>query len=90
MKIKGEFILRNVVGETVLIPVNETALEFNGMCIVNPTGTDIWRLVSEGRTKEEIISEMGAMYNVSKEVLENDVDEFILDLARAGIVDIDS
>ena len=31
MKIKGEFVLRELVGETILVPVGRTALQLNGM-----------------------------------------------------------
>ena len=29
MKIKGEFIMRELVGEILLVPVGQTALQFN-------------------------------------------------------------
>ena len=31
MKIKGEFLVREVAGEIIVIPVGRTALDFNGM-----------------------------------------------------------
>ena len=36
MKIKGEFIMRELVGEILLVPVGQTALQFNGMITLNP------------------------------------------------------
>lgn len=86
MKINGEFILREVAGEKVLIPVGETALKFSGVCIVNPTGTDIWEMLSAGANKEQIINKMSETYEVSRVELAKDVEEFLTTLKKADIL----
>ena len=42
MRFKKEFIEREIVGETVLIPTGETAAHFNGLISVNELGRFIW------------------------------------------------
>ena len=42
MEFKKEFILREIVGEAVLIPTGATAAQFNGLMSVNELGKFIW------------------------------------------------
>ena len=42
MKIKKEFMLRNICGEEALVPVGETAKSFKGIIKVNDIGSFIW------------------------------------------------
>ena len=42
MKLRGTFTIREVAGEIIAIPVGNTALELNGMIILNPVSRLIW------------------------------------------------
>ena len=86
MKIKGEFILREIVGETILVPVGNTALEYNGMIIINDTGAFIWKALEEGLKKEEILTGLTDRYEVTMEEAAADLDEFLDMLEQAGIL----
>ena len=87
MKIKGEFILREIVGETILVPVGATALEYNGMIIINDTGAYIWKALEQNTPKEEILSGLTDTYDVSEEEAKADLDEFLDTLEKAGILE---
>lgn len=41
MKISKEFILREIAGEYILVPVGKTALTFNGLVTVNEVGAHL-------------------------------------------------
>ena len=43
MRLKGEFIVREVAGETIVIPVGKTAANFNGMICLNASGKLVWK-----------------------------------------------
>lgn len=77
LKINGDFIERNVAGETVLIPVGNTALEFNGLCSTDEIGLFIWQQLAEECTRESLILKMLNEYNVERDVLEKDIDDFL-------------
>ena len=51
MKLKGEFVLREVAGEIIVIPVGKTALNFNGMICINAVSAEIWKGLQEEKTK---------------------------------------
>ena len=62
MKIKEGFVLRTVMGETVVIPVGETSEKFHGMIKLNQTGADIWKGVVDGLSEDEIAKSLMEKY----------------------------
>ena len=77
MKLNGSFILREVVGEYVLIPTGETALQFNGIISLNPVGATIWKGLTEGKDKNALLEAILEEFEVSKEDAAADLDEFL-------------
>ena len=43
MNVKLDFVLREIAGETLLVPAGKTALDLNGMLTLNETGAALWR-----------------------------------------------
>jgi len=80
MKLKKEFILREVAGETIVVPVGSMALNFNGIISLDPVGTVIWKALEQGKEREEILNEILENFEVEKEIAETDMDEFLKQL----------
>ncbi len=80
MKLKKEFILREVAGETIVVPVGSMALNFNGIISLDPVGTVIWKALEQGKEREEILSEILENFEVEKETAEADMNEFLKQL----------
>ena len=55
MKISKEFILREIAGEYIFVPVGKTALEFKGLITINEIGVLIWEQLQKGCEIDEII-----------------------------------
>lgn len=87
MKIKGEYIIREIAGEHLLVPVGETALELNGMVILNPVGAAIWNGLEAGWDENTILSDLLERFDVSAETAKQDMDEFLQDLKSAGLLE---
>lgn len=87
MKINGEFLLREVVGETVLVPVGKTALEYNGMIIINETGAFIWKALEQELGEQEILKKMMETFDVEEAEAAADLREFLNNLKNAGFVE---
>ena len=77
MKIKDGFMIREVAGSYVVVPVGKRADEFNGMVHLNETGAFFWNIAEKGCTREELIKEGLDVYEVSRELITKDVDKFI-------------
>ena len=80
MKIKGSFVMRQVVGEYILVPVEDTALEFNGMISLNPVSAFIWQQLEQGRTQEQILGAVLEEFDVDRDTAKRDLQEFLQQL----------
>ena len=88
MKLKGEYVLREIAGEAVLIPTGRSALEFNGIIALNPVSADIWRCLQAGKNREEITAFLLEEYEVSRETAEADLDELLGKLREQGLLEL--
>ncbi len=86
MKLKLEFVLREIAGDLLLIPAGKTALDLNGMLTLNEVGADIWKLLPEVETEDEIVTRLLEDYEVDEATLRADVSEFLGMLRNLGIV----
>ena len=78
MKIKEGFILRNVAGSYVVVPIGEATLDFNGMMSLNETGAFLFGKLIEGTDKEQLIEDLMSEYAVDKELAAKDVEDLSL------------
>lgn len=88
MKLNGEYVLREIAGEAVLIPTGRRALEFNGIIALNPISTDIWKCLQAGKNRDEIAAQILEEYEVSEAVALADLDEFLAKLQELDILEL--
>ncbi len=77
MKIKEGFIIRNVAGNNVVVPIGEATLDFNGMMNLNETGAFLFEQMLEGTTREKLINSVMSEYDIDEQTAKDDVDAFI-------------
>lgn len=87
MKIKGSYILRDVAGSHVVVPVGKTTADFNGMITLNETGSFLWKQLSEEVEREELIARLTAEYEVTPAQAAADVDAFLQKLRNNDFLD---
>lgn len=87
MKLKGEFVLREVAGEIIVIPVGKTALNFNGMICLNAVSAQIWKGLQEEKTKAEILENILQEFDVSLEEATADLDVFLHQLKENNLLE---
>ena len=86
MKIEKEYILRQIAGDYIIVPVGSAALEFNGMITVNETGASLWEQLVKGTSKEGLLETLMETYEVTQEEAERDIDEFLDVLYKNNIL----
>lgn len=84
MKLKENFVLRQIVGSWIVLPVGAASVDFNGMLTLNSSGALLWKKLEEGCSREELARNLIGEYDVSYEQALADVDEFYAVLVRAG------
>lgn len=77
MKIKNGFVKRNISGSEIVVPVGETAAQFNGMITLNESGAFFWDCLNEDTTPQEIVKKVLEVYDVTPEKAAQDVEKFI-------------
>lgn len=87
MKIKENFVLRNVADTWVVLPLGESAADFNGMLALNETGVVLWKALAAGCDKLALVKALTDEYDVSDELATSDVEVFLDKLAAAGCLD---
>ena len=86
MRINKEYVLREIAGDYIIIPVGATALEFNGLITVNEVGVTLWNMLQEEVTMEDLVQGVLAEYDVQEEVAREDIQEFLDELVKGGIL----
>lgn len=87
MKLNCEFILREVAGETILVPVGQTALRFNGIITLDPVGATIWQCLQSCKSREEILDQILGEFEVDRQTADGDLDDFLDQLRKKGFLE---
>lgn len=87
MKIKADFVLRQVANTWAVLPLHKDVLNFDGMLTLNESGAFLWKLLEQGADQEALADAMTGEYDVSRQQALEDIDEFIAKLQRAGCIE---
>ena len=85
MKIKDGFVMRDVLGKTMVVPTEEAGQDMRGFIRLNATGKVIWNAIAEGKSIEETAKTLTETYEVSPETALSDVRTFVEKMKEAGV-----
>ena len=80
------FLLREIAGDNLLIPVNEAGVLNNTMITLNPTCTSIWKCYQKPHTMQEAIDEMIHSYFGNKTDIAKDICRFTSEALYYGLL----
>ena len=86
MKFKKEFMLREIVGETILIPMGDSNNHFNGIITINELGKFIWENLESSKDEEDLLHKILEEYEVEEKEEKEDLDEFLDKLRQVDII----
>ncbi len=86
MKLKKDFILREIMGDIVLVPINQSESQFNGLITVNEIGRFIWENLESSKDEEELLQRILDEYDVDRDTAQKDLDEFLQVLRDRDII----
>ena len=87
MKLRDDFVLRQVAATWVVLPLSRETVDFNGMIRLNDTGALLWQRLEQGSDREGLIRELTSCYAVSETQAGEDVDAFLNVLRNAGCIE---
>lgn len=79
-------IYREIAGDAMLIPVGETVKKYNGIFMLTPSAAVMYKAYIAEKTRNEIVDEVLAAFDVDRETAETDFDEFISKLNEIGLI----
>lgn len=80
-------ILRQVHGNTVLVPPPEKDIGFNGMIAVNHTGEFLCKMLRNQTDLESLVSALAEEYNVDIDTVRADVEVFLSELKSCNMLE---
>lgn len=85
MKIKDGFLLRQVAGQTVVLPVGRD-LDLNMMITLNDTGAFLWEKLQSETDGDALAAALLAEYDVDAETAAKSVAAFVKKLEDNGFL----
>lgn len=86
MQIKRDFVLRCITGEKILVPVGKTAIDINGLVVLNEVGAFIWERIPQAADEQAIVDMILEEYDVSREEAAADAAAFLDKLRKLDIL----
>ena len=86
MKIKNGFIVREVAGSTVVVPLDPTNT-FGNMLKLNGTGKFLWEKLSVDVTLDDLVSALVAEYEIEAVTAKRDTERFLASLRALGALE---
>lgn len=88
MRIKKDYILREVAGTNVVLPIGEATVKFNGMLTLNGSGVMLWQQLENETSFEDLVALLCEKYDVTEELAQKDVSEFLDTLKKADCLEM--
>ena len=85
MKLKDGFILREVAGQTVVLPVGGD-LDLNMMITLNETGAFLWKQLEKENDQAGLVAALLAEYDVDEATAKTAVEGFVAKLNENGFL----
>ena len=86
IKVEEDVVLREIAGECFLIPTGKTVLKYNGLLQVNPLEAELWEMLRQGTSLEQLVQTMMNIYDVQESALSEDIQEFLDKLRESGML----
>ena len=85
MKVKDGFIMRQVGGQSVVLPIGNE-LDMNMMITLNETGVFLWEHLQEETTEDALVTALRGEYEVDEDMARASVRKFAEKLSTYGFL----
>ncbi len=87
MKRKADFMMQNVGGENLLVPLGAQVMNLNGLITLNDTAAYVWELLAEEHSLDELAVAVADHFDVDLERARADVKTFVDEITRLGLLE---
>ena len=86
MKRNKLYIVKDIAGETVIVPTGNAIENFNGLISTNEMAGFIWKNVEECETPDDMVKKVMDAYEGDPETIKKEVLEFLETLRKVGMI----
>lgn len=89
MKVKENYMLREIAGNFVVIPVGQNVADYKNMLHLNETSVFLWNELQNEISFDELLKRMAVKYEASENevsILEKDLNEFLDKLRKLEVL----
>lgn len=87
MKIKNGFLLRQVGGNSVVVPVGAQSVDFRCLITLNEVGAFLWKKLEQDCSSADLVEALLGEYDVTADIAGADVERFVASLREKGLLD---
>ncbi len=87
MKIKAGYMLREIAGQYVVVPLGARVVEFNGIITLSESGAFLWNKLVVGTDVNGLVEGILQEYDVERSIAEKDVEEFVASISERQLVE---
>lgn len=87
MKIKNGFMVREIAGQWIVVPIGSRVVEFNGIMTLSESGAILWKLLASGAEMDDLVSAILAEYDIDEKTARADVESFIEVLTQKKLME---
>lgn len=87
MKRNAQFILSDVAGSHLLVPIGKLTADFNGVVSLNGMAVALWNLLESDTTPEALLAAVLTEYDVPAEQAGADIADFLNQLRKLGCLE---
>lgn len=87
MKVKSDYVLREVADQYIVVPTGASSVDFNGIITLNKSGSELFKLLENETSQQELIQHLLDNYRVSEGKAFMDVETFLQKLERNNILE---
>ena len=81
--VKDQYVVQEIDGEVLLVPVKQEIVDFNFFITLNEVGAFIWETIDENQDENSIVQKVSESFDADENVIKSDVIEFISELDKA-------
>ena len=83
-----DYILREIVGEYMLIPTGKLSMTKNGVITISESAAYLWKKMNEGKTIIELCELLLEEYEIDRETALSDVKELVDSMCEVAAISI--
>ena len=86
MRIKDGFVLKEIAGVNVVVPIASQMVSFKAIISLNESGAFLWKQLETEKTEAELLKAFLSEYDIDEATAKNDIAEFLANMKKADLL----